>query len=114
MDICVTFFATVRFANKLICHPQNWMYVTVSPETSRQAFEGQSIEPPFIFNPESVAEEVKRLNIMMSYEFDGFLFSDSFSDFDEAMKAWREELNKAGLQTVIDEANRQYKDGSAG
>lgn len=104
----------MRFANKLICHPQNWMYVTVSPETSRQAFEGQSIEPPFIFNPESVAEEVKRLNIMMSYEFDGFLFSDSFSDFDEAMKAWREELNKAGLQTVIDEANRQYKDGSAG
>jgi len=104
----------MRFANKLICHPQNWMYVTVSPKTSRQAFEGQSIEPPFIFNPKSVAEEVKRLNIMMSYEFDGFLFSDSFSDFDEAMKAWREELNKAGLQTVIDEANRQYKEGSAG
>ncbi len=104
----------MRFANKLICHPQNWMYATTTPETARQALEGQASSEAisFMFNPESVAEEVKRLNIMMYYDLERFLFSGSFSDFDEAMKAWREELNKAGLQTVIDEANRQYKDGS--
>lgn len=105
----------MRFANKLICHPVNWNYATTTPETARQALEGQ-VAPEaisFVFDPESVAEEVKRLNIMMYYDLERFLFSGSFSDFDEAMEAWCEELNKAGLQTVIDEANRQYKEGSA-
>ncbi len=92
------------------------MYATTAPETARQALEGQAASEAisFIFNPESVADEVKRLNIMMSYEFDRFLFSDSFSDFDEAIEAWREELNKAGLSAVLEEANRQYKEGAAG
>lgn len=105
----------MRFSNKLICHPQNWMYATTTPETARQGLEGQATPEAisFMFNPESVADEVKRLNIMMTYEFDGFLFSDSFSDFDEAMEAWREELNKAGLTAVLEEANRQYKEGLA-
>lgn len=105
----------MRFGNKLICHPQKQMYATTTPETARQAMEGQAPSEAisFMFNPKSVADEIKRLNIMMSYEFDKFLFSDSFSDFDEAMEAWREELNKAGLPAVIDEANRQYKESSA-
>lgn len=101
----------MRFGNKLICHPTQQIYSTITPEASRQAFDGQSIEPQFLFDPESVAEEIKRLNVMMSYEFESFLFSDEFTDFDVAIEAWRKELDKAGLPAVLEEANRQYKEG---
>lgn len=97
-------FSMDRFGNRFLCHRSSSL--EFSPEKYIEIFENAEVYEDFDFVPDtrSIQDE---MNAVSAAE-DTLKLSDVTS-LDEVLSAYRDRLYKAGLQTIIDEYNRQYE-----
>lgn len=103
---------TACFANKLICLCEK----VESPdrrEILRDAVENAHSDEAigFKFKNFEISEEIAAVNDVMYSDFQNTA-PLAKNDFDEMIAEYRQKLYDAGLQTIIDEVNSQYKDWS--
>lgn len=98
-------FGIKTFANSFICYPRNREPADFA-ERLTNLFETAEVPATigFAFDAESVAEEFNRLRAIINN-------CDLFTaDFDEGIAGLNKELDDAGIDKVLEEINKQYKE----
>ncbi|MCD7785357.1 MAG: ABC transporter substrate-binding protein [Oscillospiraceae bacterium] len=107
--------STMRFANWLICHPayEEMTYgehfileADAISELMSAVPANSSLE--FAFDDSAVKNEVKELRSIMIVDINDMIVSDSYETFSDFLSDLEKRLDDAGLETILDEANRQY------
>ncbi|MCM1276855.1 MAG: hypothetical protein NC299_16085 [Lachnospiraceae bacterium] len=96
---------TIRFANQMICHRSEDNLLT--PEQYVKIFENAEVfaDYDFALDPKNILNE---LNAEYNAA-DNISLPEDDQTLDEVLAAYREGLYAAGVQTIIDECNRQYE-----
>ena len=94
----------LRFANPMICHRCNRIPFTAEKFAEIYESAGVYEDIDFVLDPRDIADE---LNAEITAA-DNLRLSEVTS-LDDVLAEYREGLYKAGLQTIIDECNRQYE-----
>lgn len=103
-----------RFSNRLLCtasydlscYNDNCVY---SPELLSERLEDIDSDPliGFTLDVSDLKEEIRQIDSVVN-SIDGVLSDDSYETFGELLAELEDLLDDAGLQTLLDEANRQY------
>ena len=97
-------FNVLRFANPMICHSSERLPFTSETFAAICESAGVLEDIDFVLDPRNIADE---LNAEMAAS-DKLVLSSERS-LEEVLAEYREGLYAAGLQTIIDECNRQYE-----
>ena len=100
-----------RFANKMICYPTGLdTYAFDSAEALRSVVSAAAVSESldFAFDGRGTEEATKKTNAIID-EIGTAIFSDEYADFDALLAAFRERLDEAGIQEIIDQCNKQYE-----
>lgn len=98
-------FNSIRFANQMICHRSEDNLFT--PEQYINIFEKAEVfaDYDFALDPKNILSELNAEYIAA----DNISLPKDDQTLDEVLAAYREGLYAAGVQTIIDECNRQYE-----
>lgn len=100
-------FNTIRFANDFLCY--RYEDTPFSAEEYIRIYDNAFLHEysDFVFNTEGLSKELNAINGIMN---DLNIKKGEDISFDEYISQVRERLNKAGIDKVIDECNRQIKE----
>lgn len=102
-------YGELRFSNKIICCPAESDYENAS-EIYANAFNcGNTNDLGFVFDGRNVENEIIAVTFAIQKNLSNLLIAE---DFDSEMESLRQNLTKAGLNTVIDECKKQYEEWS--
>jgi putative aldouronate transport system substrate-binding protein len=104
-DTVINPISVDRFANKMICHLSERVNLTAEDYTA--LFDNAEVPESlgFAFDGRSVKNETfETTNVMHNYDF------LEYEDFDTAIEELYAELKDLGIEKMIDECNRQYKE----
>lgn len=102
-------YGELRFSNKIICCPAESDYENAS-EIYANAFNcGNTNDLGFVFDGRNVENEIIAVTFAIQKNLSNLLIAE---DFDSEMESLRQNLTKAGLNTVIGECKRQYEEWS--
>lgn len=104
-------FGELRFSNKTVCYPIDGDYENAA-EIYVNAFDnGDTEDLGFVFDGRSVENEIIAVTFVIQNEFSKLLIAE---DFDLEMEKLEQNLDEAGLSTIIDECKKQYSEWKAG
>ena len=101
-----------RFANFMICRSNDYYKQDEMPDLTVEQYmtfydnADMSADIGFTFNGIGLEKELSATGLLM----DTFKLPYGDVSLDEYLSEFREKLNGAGLQTIIDECNRQYEE----
>lgn len=101
-------FNTYRFANRMICYPKSSGDLTAEEYSDFYNSASTSSALEFAFDARAVIEASKDTCLIM-YELDDTDKWKEFSNADEFIAYYTQQLKEAGIDKIIDECNRQYR-----
>ncbi|MDE6596187.1 MAG: hypothetical protein K2K44_09270 [Oscillospiraceae bacterium] len=95
-----------RFINKMICYPFDEEPLDMASSYTR-VFENANVPSDIDFAFDGRGTEKETADTFAALADNTFLYGSSF---DESVSELREKLEKSGIQTIIDECNKQYEE----
>lgn len=104
-------FGELRFANKILCLPAESDYENAAEIYINAFNNGNNEDLGFVFDGREVENEIIAVTFVIQNNLSKFLIAE---DFDAEIEKIKQNLKKAGLDTVIDECKRQYAEWKRG
>ena len=102
-------FNSYRFSNKMICYPEASGDMTAEEYSDLYSSAGTSSALEFAFDASPVIDESKNTCLVM-YELDDTDKWKEFENADEFIEYYKQKLKEAGIDKIIDECDRQYRE----
>ena len=102
-------FNTYRFANRMICYPKSSGDLTAEEYSDFYNSASTSSALEFAFDARAVIDASKNTCLVM-YELDDTDKWKEFNNADEFIAYYTQQLKEAGIDKIIDECNRQYRE----
>lgn len=109
VDNIINYVSIGRFANYMVCHPSG--AITTTPQQYTEIYENARIADNlgFAFDGRDFIEQSSATSdLILSLDF------SSEEEFSETIDKLRQQLFDSGLQSLIDECNRQYEEYTEG
>ncbi len=102
-------FNSYRFSNRMICWPERSGDMTAEEFLEFYGSADRSAALEFAFDASSVIDESEKTCLVM-YELDDTERWKEFENADEFIAYYTERLKEAGIDRIIDECDRQYRE----